>query len=192
MRSPGYINSYIILPSTIYSIAVGPLFSAGVSNPYSIQVPALIRASLDRKRAGMVGEGKNLWPNVDILELADLYSILYDTIINSPEKAGHGREGYYFGASGEHRLYDVSRAIGEAFVELGISDNAEPTTFTPEEIDKYFNGSSYLGSNSRCVANRSKALGWSPKKSTPDLLKSIKPEVEAWSKKGASPKADKL
>jgi hypothetical protein len=36
-----------------------------------------------------------------------------------------------------------------------------------------------LGSNSRCVANRSKAIGWNPEKSTQDLLASVKPEVEA-------------
>jgi hypothetical protein len=31
-------------------------------------VPSLISAALDRGRAGMVGEGKNLWPNVEIHE----------------------------------------------------------------------------------------------------------------------------
>ncbi|KAK7044260.1 hypothetical protein VNI00_007982 [Paramarasmius palmivorus] len=178
----GYIKSYIILPSTIYSIAEGPLFTAGISNSHSAQIPAIVRASLDRKRAGMVGGGHNLWPNVNVHELADLYSILYDTIINNPGKAGHGHDGFYFGASGEHKLYDVSKAVGDALVELGVADNAEPTTFTSEEIDKYFSGSNYLGSNSRCIANRARALGWNPKKSTADMLKSIKPEVNHWYK----------
>ncbi|EEB92550.1 hypothetical protein MPER_08922, partial [Moniliophthora perniciosa FA553] len=79
----GYVKTYIILPSTIYSIAQGPLFAAGISNPHSIQIPAIIKASIDRKRAGMVGAGKNLWPNVDIHELADLYSLLYDAILDN-------------------------------------------------------------------------------------------------------------
>jgi hypothetical protein len=35
-----------------------------------MQIPALISASLDRGQAGMVGEGKNLWPNVEIHERA--------------------------------------------------------------------------------------------------------------------------
>ncbi|ESK83754.1 NAD-P-binding protein [Moniliophthora roreri MCA 2997] len=188
----GYVKTYIILPSTIYSIAQGPLFSAGISNPHSVQIPAIIRASIDRKRAGMVGQGKNLWPNVEIHELTDLYSLLYDAILNNPDKIGHGREGYYFGASGEHKLYDISKAIGDAMVELGLSDDAEPTTFTDEDINKYFNGSNYLGSNSRCVPDRSKALGWNPKKSTGDMLKSIKPEVVAWVEKNVSPVSKKL
>ncbi|KAG7089749.1 hypothetical protein E1B28_011403 [Marasmius oreades] len=188
----GYVKSYIIVPSTIYSVAKGPLFEAGISNPHSIQVPAIIRASLDRKQAGMVGNGVNLWPNVDIHELADLYSVLYDSIVQNPDQTGHGREGFYFGASGEHRLYDIGKALGEALVELGISSSAEPTTFSQLELDKYFRGSAYLGSNSRCKANRSRSVGWKPNKSTPDLLRSIKAEVEALMKTNASPQAKKL
>ena len=42
------------------------LVAAGVSNPHSVQVPALIKAAFDRKRAGVVGPGKALWPDVHI------------------------------------------------------------------------------------------------------------------------------
>ena len=37
----------------------------------------------------------------------------------------------------------------------------------------------YHGTNSRCVSNRFKALGWQPKKSTRDFLDSALPEIEA-------------
>jgi hypothetical protein len=67
----GYVKVYIILPSTIYGIATGELVDRGVQNPHSVQVPALIHAALDRGRAGMVGKGKNLWPNVHIDEGED-------------------------------------------------------------------------------------------------------------------------
>ncbi|KAL0566872.1 hypothetical protein V5O48_015124 [Marasmius crinis-equi] len=181
----GYIKSYIVLPTTIYSIAQGPLFEAGISNSHSVQVPRLIRASIARKQAGMVGKGANFWPNVDVHELADLYSTLWDSIIKNTE-TGHGRQGYYFGANGEHRLYDVGQAIGEALVALGISKSPEPTTFTQEELKKYFEGVTYSEHNSRCRASRSKSIGWNPKMTTEDFLKSIKPEVEAWVRKGAA------
>ncbi|KAF8199609.1 hypothetical protein BJ912DRAFT_1139672 [Pholiota molesta] len=173
----GYLKSYIILPSTIYGIAKGVLVEKGIQNPHSIQVPALITASLDRGRGGMVGAGKNLWPDVDIEDVADLYLVLFDAIRKDPT-TGHGREGYYFGENGEHSLYEVGKAIGEALVALGKSDNPEPTTFTKEEIDKYFEGSAYLGSNSRARANHSRAIGWKPVKTKADFLASIKPEVE--------------
>ncbi|KAJ7222841.1 NAD(P)-binding protein [Mycena haematopus] len=178
----GYVKSYIILPSTIYGIAANRLVDLGIQNPHSRQIPKLIEAALDRAQAGMVGEGKNLWPNVEIHELSELYSTLYDKIIADPD-TGHGRNGYYFGASGEHSLYDVGKAIGEALVTLGKSESAEPTTFTQAELDKYFAGSSYLGSNSRCRATHSLSIGWKPVKTTKDMLASIQPEVEAIIKK---------
>ena len=62
----GYARTYIILPSTIYGIEKNGFTEAGLQNPHSVQVPALIRASLKRGQGGMVGKGKNLWPNVDI------------------------------------------------------------------------------------------------------------------------------
>ncbi|GBE86890.1 NAD(P)-binding protein [Sparassis latifolia] len=178
----GYVRTYIILPSTIYGIESNPLVDAGISNPYSIQIPYLIRASLDRRQAGMVGRGVPFWPDVHIDDVADLYIVLYDAIVVSPEKVGHGREGYYFAESGEHTWVDISRAIGAALVKLGITTSAEPTTFTTEELIKYFGSEAagnYSGSNSRCRANRGRALGWKPVHSTADMIASIKPEIEA-------------
>ncbi|KAF5382083.1 hypothetical protein D9615_004318 [Tricholomella constricta] len=174
----GYVKTYIILPSTIYGIASGKLVDHGIQNRYSIQIPALIDASLDRGAGGMVGEGKNLWPNVNVDDVADLFLVLYDAIRSNPA-TGHGREGFYFGENGEHNLYEVGKAVGKALVEIGKAKSDEPTTFTKEEIDKYFGGSPYLGSNSRCRANRSRAIGWKPTKTTADMLASVKLEVEA-------------
>jgi len=173
----GYVKTYIILPSTIYGMSTGKLVDLGIANPHSIQIPLLINASLARGQGGVVGEGKNLWPNVEIHDVAALYLNLYDSILSNPN-TGHGREGFYFGENGEHSLYDVGKAIAQALVDIGKGQGPLPTTFTQEEIDKYF-GSPYLGSNSRCKANRSRSIGWKPSKTTQDLLASIRPEVEA-------------
>ncbi|KAK0439027.1 uncharacterized protein EV420DRAFT_1203380 [Desarmillaria tabescens] len=184
----GYAKTYIILPSTVYGLSSGRLADAGIHNRQSIQVPSLISASLDRGRAGMVGEGKNLWPNVEIHDQADLYLKLYDAIVDGKNPAlGHGREGFYFGASGEHLLYDLSLHLGAVLVELGKATEKEPTSFTKEEMAKYFGSLDFLGSNSRCVVNRSKAIGWAPKKTTKDLFASLKPGVEMILKTGYSP-----
>lgn len=69
---------------------------------------------------------------------ADFFIILYDAIVTNPEKVGHGRDGYYFGISGEHTWYDISKAIGKVMVKLGLSQSDEPTTFAEEELIKYF------------------------------------------------------
>lgn len=64
----GYVKSYIVLPSTIYGLATGKLVDMGIQNRHSVQIPFLINASLARGQAGIVGEGKNVWPNVNIDE----------------------------------------------------------------------------------------------------------------------------
>jgi len=175
----GYIKSYIVLPSTIWGIARGPLVDAGIMNPHSPPIAGLIRACVLRGQAGMVGEGKNSWSNVNIEEVADLYIVLFDAI-QSGTPVGHGAEGYYFGENGEYLLYDIGQAIGVALKELGKAKTEEVSTFTTEDLDEYFGGYGFLfGANSRCRAERSRAIGWQPVKLTKDMLASIKPEVEA-------------
>lgn len=166
--SAGYVRTYLVYPVTIYGIADHALTKARIANPHSIQVPALIQASLDRGRAGMVGVGKNIWHNVYIDEsgslpvrqarlshkvktVSELYAVLYDTIASNPA-AAHGREGIYIGENGQHTLYDVARAIQKAMVELGLSTETEPSSFTKEEVQKYF-GVGRRFFNATCTQN---------------------------------------
>jgi len=134
-----------------------------------------------------------------ILTVADAFVVLYDAIVDGTSPAlAHGREGYYFTENGEHTYYDLTKAIGSALVNLGKATFPEPTTFTEDEIKKLFGGVSthsvvlitqliicsfvkfnWHGTSSRSVANRTKELGWNPKKTTKDLLDSILPEIEA-------------
>ena len=72
--------------------------------------------------------------------VADLYIVLFDKARADPESVPHGREGFFFGASGEHDLYDVSKAVAEALYAVGKGKSPDPTTFTQDELNKYFNG----------------------------------------------------
>ncbi|PCH43206.1 NAD(P)-binding protein [Wolfiporia cocos MD-104 SS10] len=178
----GYAHTHIVLPSLVYGVATNALVKAGIANPISIQIPDLVRASVSRRQGGMIGEGKSRWPNVHIDDLADLYIKLFDAITRDPEGTGHGWAGFYFGENGEHSWYEISKAISVALVELGVSKSEEPTPFTKEELIKYWGDEDvglYSGSTSRCRADRARAIGWKPEYTTADMVKSIKPEVEA-------------
>jgi O-phosphoseryl-tRNA(Cys) synthetase len=63
---------------------------------------------------------------------------VFKSAVTHPANIGHGREGFYFGENGGHSLYEVGRRIAEALVELGKGRSVEPTTFTEEEVAKYF------------------------------------------------------
>jgi hypothetical protein len=115
--------------------------------------------------------------------VADLFIAVFDAALsgNPPSEFEHGRSGFYFGENGEHKLLDVSRAIATILYESGRGKSPEPTTFTEEELKRFsLNG---LGTNSRCRGDRSRAIGWKPTKVTADMLKSIRPEVEAMIRK---------
>ncbi|KAI9461371.1 hypothetical protein HD554DRAFT_2041450 [Boletus coccyginus] len=175
----GYARTHIVLPSTIYGVAKGPLVDLGIQHSRSIQIPRLVQASIARKRAGMVGLGLNMWPNVHIDDIGDLYIVLYNAVLDG--RAGHGRDGLYFGENGEHMVKAISEQIGEALVELGVSDPEQgtPTSFDETDYARPENRLLLsLGTNSRCKANRARALGWKPKYTTDDMLKSVRSEVE--------------
>ena len=112
--------------------------------------------------------------------------VLFNNIMNNPDKVGHGWQGFYFAENGEHRWLDISKAIGQAMFELKLTENPEPTEFTVAELTHYFGNDVmgwYYGSNVRARGDRSRQLGWKPKCTTQDMLASIKPEVEMDAKK---------
>ena len=71
--------------------------------------------------------------------MADLYIVLYNAIAKmGADNVDHGTKGYYIGENGEHSWYDISKGIGRAMVDLGLSSSDEPTAFTSSELVKYF------------------------------------------------------
>jgi hypothetical protein len=82
----------------------------------------------------------------------------------SGKKGNHGSSGYYFAESGEYtqwvsgsaqderslclthsvsvfaRRFALAQTIGRVLVNLGIAKDPEPTTFTKEEVEKYYGG----------------------------------------------------
>ncbi|KAJ7494663.1 hypothetical protein B0H11DRAFT_2002881 [Mycena galericulata] len=178
--SRGYVKTYIILPSTIYGMASGPLVEHGLQNPRSKQIPRLVDVSLERGQGGMVGKGKNWWGNVHIDDVADLYLLIFNLLTKAspPPDFAHGRAGFYFGENGEHRLYAVGEAIAKVLSGMG-KGVPTPTTFTDREMRLYFPNGTSLGSNSRARAERGYNVGWRPSLKTEDMLASVKAEVEA-------------
>ena len=69
--------------------------------------------------------------------MADFYEILFDATLSDPNLA-HGREGYYFAENGEYRLHDVAKAYSQALYDLGKGKSPEPTTYSADEVEKYF------------------------------------------------------
>ncbi|KAG6857218.1 hypothetical protein H0H87_007637 [Tephrocybe sp. NHM501043] len=131
------VKTYIVLPSTIYGLAIGPLVDLGLQNAHSQQIPGLVRIALERGEAGYVGSGKNVWPHVHIKEVTDLFILIFDQALTRKD-LGHGRQGFYFGENGEYVMWNIAKAVAQTLHDAGKIKSSMPSSFTEEEMQQRF------------------------------------------------------
>jgi nucleoside-diphosphate-sugar epimerase len=139
------IRSAVICPCLIYGVGNG-------LNPNSVQIPFLVANAREKGVVQVVGQGLNVWSNVHIDDVADLY---VRVLLNGPAGA------FYFAENGEASFGDIGAAIAERLGLAGVE--ALPPEVAAErwgESKAYFT----LGSNSRVRAKRARReLGWAPR-----------------------------
>jgi nucleoside-diphosphate-sugar epimerase len=117
----------------------------------SVQLPRLLSQAEKSGIVRHVGPGRNIWSNVHIDDVADLYARALE---NSPAAT------FYFVESGEAAFRDMTTAMAKA---LGLG---EPQDWPLEEAKKewgYEMASYGLGSNSRVRGKHARELlGWKP------------------------------
>ncbi|KAJ7223348.1 hypothetical protein GGX14DRAFT_427394 [Mycena pura] len=168
----GYIKIHIVVPTTVFGVPAGPFAERGIQRLQNTILPWLIKPSLARGQGGMVGDGKNVWHNVHVHDLADLCILMYDGAIRADPHtaAGHGRERFYFAENGAHELVELCTVIARVLFEQGRGKSPVPVPFTAEEKKPFGPMAALIGSNAKCRASRARALGWQPKKTTRDML----------------------
>ncbi|CAE6480478.1 unnamed protein product [Rhizoctonia solani] len=147
------IDAYIIAPSCIYGTGDGP------RNKISQQVPRLIRAAIEFKQPVYVGKGTNLWNNVHITDLVQLYTLVLNLALSVRTGEAPRPEAFanfYFGSVGEHAWGDIAKKLGPILLKKGKVEKAEARSIKADEAENF----SALATNSRSVAERSRKLGW--------------------------------
>lgn len=136
------IHTDVICPCLIYGQGLG-------LNPDSVQLPPLIRYARETGTARYIGKGENVWSNVHIEDLADLYLLVL-------ERAPAGM--FFFAENGEANFRDMVTAIGKRLhLPVDSMPVAEAEARWGVEL-----GRLALASNSRIRAKRARALGWKP------------------------------
>jgi nucleoside-diphosphate-sugar epimerase len=149
------VRALVIAPSLIYGEGRG-------LHRESIQVPKLVALARKHGVPRHVGRGENIWSNVHLDDLVDLYLRVLD-------KGSAGAS--YYAENGENSMREVCAAIGRA---LGMGARTAPLT-REESIAEFGEGAATYtyGSNSRVRATRARRdLGWSPR--APALLDAIR------------------
>lgn len=148
------VRSVIICPSLIYGLGTGPA-------KHSIQVPWLIALAKKSGVAKHYGPGENIWSNVHIDDLVDLYRLALDA---APAGA------FYFAENGENAMKDICEAINR---KLGVAGDTVPMSLE-DAAREWGEGATQntMGSNSRVRAVRARLeLGWRPTR--PSLIDEI-------------------
>jgi nucleoside-diphosphate-sugar epimerase len=140
------IRSVVICPCMIYGKGLG-------LKSESHQIPALTKAAIEIGIARHIGKGENIWSNVHIEDLADLYLLVI-------EKAPTGGV-FLFAENGESSLKQIVEKIREG---LGLKTAVENWPIADASA-KFGAGMAIfgLGSNSRIRGVKSRELGWKPK-----------------------------
>jgi nucleoside-diphosphate-sugar epimerase len=152
----------ILCPPMIYGRG------SGAVNQRSIQVPDMVKATLEKGYAPIVGAGKTEWDHVHIDDLGDLFVRLVDAT-QDPEKANNpeifGPHAYFLAEGGSHKWADVAQWVAEAASKQGYLPEALTKHVSQQEVELMEGGSTAsYGRNSKGVAKRArKYLGWKPK-----------------------------
>jgi hypothetical protein len=157
---PEKISTAIVCPPCIYGPGRGP------DNQKSVQVYRMARAVLQRGKGFQVEGGKNIWTQVHVQDLSDVYvSLVTAALSPGGGKATWNQEGYYFAEAGGFVWGDVAKAIAKAAKDKGLISTADIDSISIEEADTLTGMGSYLwGFNSRGRGIRAKKLlGWTPK-----------------------------
>ncbi|RZF31431.1 NAD-dependent epimerase/dehydratase family protein [Paraburkholderia sp. UYCP14C] len=126
-----------------------------VAGSASVQLPRLVRQAQKSGVVRHVGSGGNIWSNVHIDDVAELYRLALD-------KTPAGT--FYFVESGEASFRDMSAAIARA-MKL---DTPQDWPLEDAKQEWGYEMASYgLGSNSRVRGERArKLLGWQPRRTS--------------------------
>lgn len=138
------VRSIVIVPTMVYGEGLG-------IKKDSIQVPALINFSKEKGFGAYFGKGENIWSNVHIEDLADLYVLAL-------EKAKAGS--LYYVENGSSTIKNLAERISERY-EL---QPAQSVT-VQEAVNKFGPAGGYFGfaSNSLCNADKARTeLNWKP------------------------------
>ncbi|KAJ5986511.1 hypothetical protein N7451_010876 [Penicillium sp. IBT 35674x] len=176
-ENPTSVRTAIVCPPTIYGQGRGPV------NTKSVQAYLLSAAVIKRGKGFLVGKGENVWHQVHVQDLSNVYLALGDAASQGGGKATWNDEGYYLAENGSFVWGDIQRAVAQSAFEQKYIQSPEVEVLDGEQTKEILSAGIYAwGSNSRGHSLRARKLfGWEPKQ--PKLIELV-PEIVAIEAKG--------
>lgn len=170
-----HVKTAIVCPPTVYGEG------RGGGNPRSMQINDVVSLFLKRGEGFKVEEGANIWHEIHVQDLTDLYVKLGESCVNG-EPATWNEEGYYLSENGSFAWGDICQAIAEIGHQKGYLKSADAISLSPSEVASIWpRFNFFIGCSSRGEAIRGKKLlGWKPYRPSfrEDLARMIDHEVD--------------
>ena len=156
----GLLKTYLVVPPTVFGRGLGPFADLRMS----IQIPRLIYYSLTHHQAMYVGQGANHWTNVHVVDLAELYLLLFEAAMK--DIAPEGAKGIYYPATEHFPWSVVSHQIAQVLYKQQLIESPVATTGLQRGW--------FWGSNVQMKCTNGEKLGWVPRKGgTQEMLESV-------------------
>lgn len=147
------VRSVVVRPTLIYGQGAG-------LHKSSIQVPRMLDLALAKGKALHIGKGENIWSNVHIDDVVDLYLLALE---------GAPAGSLFFAENGECSMRTIAEAISRL---LGYGGRTESWPMEEALKDWGISAQATFASNSRVSAQKARAmLGWNP--TGPDLVEDV-------------------
>ncbi|OCF62021.1 hypothetical protein L486_01687 [Kwoniella mangroviensis CBS 10435] len=139
----------------------------------SLQVPAYVRYAKRAGQAAYIGKGENIWGNVHVQDLTDLYVLLMKHSLSNPESTkatgeSHGWSNLIYAGLNQHTWGPIIKLVGDQLHARGDIANPGAKSIDDGQGEMYM-----FGTNSFMeVSEKARALGW--KQRQPSLEDAIK------------------
>lgn len=160
----------------------------GLFNRTSVQIPVYVDAALQHGQAVVIGDGAGELDHVHVEDLAGLYAIFVNEILeDGGERLPQGKKGIIFASNGRHTWKEVARRVAHAWrgdeqvVSLSLEEGAKVfksyvDLVGGEDLTELELG---LCSNSRTVASVARSSGWEPTRGESEWIRGFRDDVDA-------------
>lgn len=176
------IKTLVMMPPLVFGKG------KGLFNRASVQIPIYVEAALQHGQAVMIGDGNGELDHVHVEDLAVLYAIVVNEILeDGGARLPQGKKAILFASNGRHTWEEVAQRVAYAW-----KGDDRVASISLEEAAKVFK--SYvdlvggedltelelgLCSNSRSVASVARSLGWEPTRGDHEWIRGFRDDVEA-------------
>ncbi|KAJ6107358.1 hypothetical protein N7523_008681 [Penicillium sp. IBT 18751x] len=158
-RDPASVRTAVVCPPCIYGPGRGPC------NQKSMQAYLLAKAVLKRGKGFLVGKGENVWHQVHVRDLSNVYEAIGAAAAEGGGKATWNNEGYYLAENGSFVWGDIQQKVAKEAFAQGFIKSPEVDSLNDAQTTEILPAGVYAwGSNSRGHSIRARKLfGWEPK-----------------------------